>query len=202
MWGFYRPNRCGAVRAVRGRRHGSTPIDIQPLCMFRKRLIMAMTAIAPVLILAACASADPKPREPLGLDLTVNATATVNPDDQQRAAPIVVRLYELKTDSAFNTADFYTLQDKDKTVLSDDLVKRDQFQLRPGEHVTIRRVANPASTKLGVLAAYRDLPNAVWRAVYTLPSTPDQAWYRLSSPKLKLTITLDTHAIKLTETHE
>lgn len=170
--------------------------------MFRMRLIMAMTAIAPALMLAACASADPKPREPLDLDLTVNATATVNPDDQQRAAPIVVRLYELKTDSAFNTADFYTLQDKDKTVLSDDLVKRDQFQLRPGEHVTIRRVANPASTKLGVLAAYRDLPNAVWRAVYTLPSTPDQAWYRLSSPKLKLTITLDTHAIKLTETHE
>jgi type VI secretion system protein VasD len=49
------------------------------------------------------------------------------------------------------------------------------------------------------LAAYRDLPNSVWRAVYALPA-PDKAWYRFSTPKLKLAITLDANAIKVTET--
>jgi type VI secretion system protein VasD len=164
------------------------------------RLIFSITAVAFSLALAACASGNPKPKEPIRLDLTVHAASGVNPDDQGRAAPIVVRVYELKTDGAFNAADFFTLQDKDKTVLADDLVKRDQFQLRPGEHVTIARTADPAATTLGILAAYRDLPNSVWRAVYALPVTPQKAWYRFSSPKLKLNITLDANAIKVTET--
>jgi type VI secretion system protein VasD len=163
------------------------------------RLIPSVPAVAFALALTACASSDPKPKEPLRLDLTVNAASTVNPDEQKRAAPIVVRVYELKTDGAFNAADFFTLQDKDKTVLADDLVKRDQFQLRPGEHVTVTRTADPATTTLGILAAYRDLPNSVWRAVYALPVTSDKAWYRFSTPKLKLTITLDANAIKVTE---
>ncbi len=163
------------------------------------RSVTAVAAIASSLVLAACASGDPKPKEPLRLDVTANAAATVNPDEQKRAAPIIVRIYELKTDGAFNAADFFTLQDKDRTVLADDLVKRDQFQLRPGEHVTITRTVDPATTTLGVLAAYRDLPNSVWRAVYALPATPDKAWYRFSTPKLKLTITLEANAIKVTE---
>ncbi|MCI0151584.1 type VI secretion system lipoprotein TssJ [Paraburkholderia sediminicola] len=161
------------------------------------RLTTSVPAFAFVLMLAACASGDPKPRETLRLDLTVNAAPTVNPDGQKRAAPIVVRLYELKTDGAFNAADFFTLQDKDKTVLADDLVKRDQFQLRPGEHVTVTRTADPATTTLGILAAYRDLPNSVWRAVYALPVVTDKPWYRFGSPKLKLVITLDANAIEV-----
>jgi type VI secretion system protein VasD len=168
--------------------------------MLRMRLITAVTAVAFALVLTACASSNPKPTEQLRLNLTVNAATTVNPDDQKRAAPIVMRIYELKTDGAFNAADFFTLQDKDKTVLADDLVKRDEFQLRPGEQVTVRRTADPSTTALGILAAYRDLPNSVWRAVYALPVAPEKAWYRFPTPKLNLTITLDANAVKVTET--
>lgn len=163
------------------------------------RLITSIIVVASAFMLAACASGDPKtPREAIRLDLSVVASARVNPDEQKRAAPIVVRIYELKTDSVFNSADFFSLQDKDKTVLTDDLVSREQFQLRPGEHKTIQTKADPATTTIGVLAAYRDLPNSVWRAVYPLPAAPDAAWYR-RSPKLKLTIDLDANAIKVTE---
>jgi type VI secretion system protein VasD len=165
----------------------------------RMRLITFVTACALALLLAACASGDPKSHEPLRLDLTISAATTVNPDDQGRAAPIVVRVYELKTDNAFKAADYFSLQDKDKTVLTDDLVKRDEFQLRPGEHQTIRRIADANSTTLAVLAQYRDLPHAVWRAVYPLPATPEKGWYRFSSPKLNLTINLDAGAIRITD---
>ncbi|ACC75168.1 type VI secretion system lipoprotein TssJ [Paraburkholderia phymatum] len=163
------------------------------------RLIPLATACTLVLLLAACASSDPKLHDPLRLDLTVSAATTVNPDGQGRAAPIVVRVYELKTDNAFKAADYFSVQDRDKTVLADDLVKRDEFQLRPGEHQTIRRIADPGTTTLGVLAEYRDLPHAVWRTVYPLPATPEKAWYRFSSPKLNLTINLDAGAIRITD---
>jgi type VI secretion system protein VasD len=167
-----------------------------PYCM---RLITSVTACATALLLAACASGDPKPHEPLRMDLTISAATTVNPDDQGRASPIVVRVYELKTDNAFKAADYISLQDKDKTVLTDDLVKRDEFVLRPGEHQTIRRVADASTTILGVLAEYRDLPHSVWRAAYLLPETPEKAWYRFSSAKLNLTVNLDASAIRITD---
>ncbi|RKP52321.1 type VI secretion system lipoprotein TssJ [Trinickia fusca] len=164
------------------------------------RPITPVGVLACSLVLAACASGAPTQQEAAWLDLGVNAAPTVNPDDRNRAAPIVVSLYELKTDGAFNAADYFTLQDKDKAVLADDLVTREQFQLRPGEHRTIRRKADSQATALGIVAAYRDLPNSVWRAVYPLPPARNAAWYRFSSPKLTLTIDLDTHAIRVTET--
>ncbi|AOJ69148.1 MULTISPECIES: type VI secretion system lipoprotein TssJ [Burkholderia] len=152
------------------------------------------------LALAACAGGPPTPKEPPRLELTVRAAPTVNPDDLKRAAPIAVSVYELKTDGAFNAADFFTLDDQDKTVLADDLVSRERLLLRPGERMTLRRKIDPAATALGVVAAYRDLPNSVWRAAYPLPPAREAAWYRFSSPKLRLTIDLDTHAVRITET--
>ncbi|MHB9839219.1 type VI secretion system lipoprotein TssJ [Paraburkholderia terrae] len=159
-------------------------------------------AFACVLGLVACASNDPKAvHEPVKMDLTVTASSSVNPDDQKRAAPIVVRFYELKNADAFNAGDFFSLQDKDKTVLADDLVVREQFQLRPGESKHIQRNAEQATTTLGVIAAYRDLPNSVWRATWSLPPAPPAAWYR-PAPKLKLTINLDTSAIRITDAQQ
>ncbi|EDT40698.1 type VI secretion system lipoprotein TssJ [Burkholderia ambifaria] len=164
------------------------------------RSIQTVATLACALALSACASSgEPKPKEPIRLDMRVNARPDVNPDDRGRAAPIVVRIYELKNDGAFNAADFFTLQTQDKTVLADDVVKRDELQLRPGEHQTLVRRPDPATTAIGVIAAYRDLPKAVWRAVYTMPFAPNKAWYRLFTPKLKLTIDLEAKAVKITE---
>ncbi|ABI89031.1 type VI secretion lipofamily protein [Burkholderia ambifaria AMMD] len=164
------------------------------------RSIPTVATLACALALSACASSgEPKPKEPIRLDMRVNARPDVNPDDRGWAAPIVVRIYELKNDGAFNAADFFTLQTRDKTALADDVVKRDELQLRPGEHQTLVRRPDPVTTTIGVIAAYRDLPNAVWRAVYTMPAAPDKAWYRLFTSKLKLTIDLEAKAVKITE---
>ncbi|MDR5767873.1 MULTISPECIES: type VI secretion system lipoprotein TssJ [unclassified Caballeronia] len=149
------------------------------------------------LMLAACTGNAPLPPvEPLKLTLSINASSSVNLDDRKRPAPILVRVYELKNADAFNQADFYSLQDKDKTVLADDLAARDQFLLRPGESKTVVRNANDASTTLGVIAGYRDLPNAVWRATWPLPARPSAAWYR-RAPRLKLTVDVDSNSISI-----
>jgi type VI secretion system protein VasD len=165
------------------------------------RLIHILVVFIVAFSLAACAGRDSNPRAarvPIRLELSLVASSDVNPDDQKRAAPIVVRVYELKTDATFNAADYFSLQDKDKTVLVDDLVARDQFQLRPGEQTVIRRTIDPATTRLGILPAYRDLPNAVWRVTYSLPVAPEAAWY-WRSPKLKLIADLGAKAVSVTE---
>jgi type VI secretion system protein VasD len=160
-----------------------------------------LVALVSVAALPGCVSSAPKPevKEPVRLELKVSALPGVNPDDQGRAEPIAVRIYALKNANAFNEADFFTLQNRDKTVLADDLLKRDEFVLRPGEHRTIVGPFDPSATTIGVLAAYRDLPNSVWRAVYSMPATQETAWYRFSKPKLRLAIDLEANAIEITE---
>ncbi|MGS9102702.1 type VI secretion system lipoprotein TssJ, partial [Salmonella enterica subsp. enterica serovar Infantis] len=76
---------------------------------------------------------------------------------QMMAAPIEIRVYDLKIDAAFTTAVYCSIHDTDKSVLTDDLVRRDIFILRPGEEKKLRRPLNAHTTAIGVLAGYRNL---------------------------------------------
>jgi len=140
-------------------------------------------------------------KEPTRLDITIHAAENVNPNDHGQAAPILVRIYELKSDETFKRADFLTLQNTDKAILGADMLVKDEFILRPGDSKSIRRKSYADTTAIGVLAGYRDLPNSTWREVYKLPDAPEAAWYRslLPSPKAKLDIELRTKDINITD---
>lgn len=151
--------------------------------------------------LAACGTPDQHaPREQTKLDLTITAADDVNPDDKERAAPIMVRLYELKSENAFGAADYFSLHNNDKTLLAADLLAREEFILRPGDVKTVRRKSHPDTTAIGLLAGYRDLPNATWRVVHRLAPAPEASWYRAAIPanKAKLQIQLESQGIRLT----
>ncbi len=152
------------------------------------------------LALAGCSSAPAQP-EQLKLDLAIQASDSLNPDDKGRASPVLVRLYELKTPNIFEQADYYTLESTDRTVLMQDLLARDEFILRPGEFRDIERKLNPDAQALGFLVGYRDLGKATWRTVYKLPPAPEAAWYRAAIParKVKLHILLDQQAITVSK---
>lgn len=152
------------------------------------------------LLLAACSTA-PAQREQMKLELTVAAKATVNPDDKGRPSPILVRIYELKTDGPFESADYLSLEKTDKTLLSQDLVVRDEFVLRPGESRDIERKLNPETQFIGVFVGYRELGKATWRSVYKLPPAPEAAWYRAAIParKVKLHVSLDQQTISISK---
>jgi len=152
------------------------------------------------LALAGCSSAPAQP-EQLKLDLAIHAGGSLNPDDKGRASPVLVRLYELKTPSTFEQADYYTLESTDRTVLMQDLLARDEFILRPGEFRDVERKLNPDAQALGFLVGYRDLGKATWRTVYKLPPAPEAAWYRAAIParKVKLQIVLDQQTITVSK---
>jgi type VI secretion system protein VasD len=111
--------------------------------------------------LAACAAAPPKP---VAVKLTLTASADVNPDAQNRASPIVVRIYQLKDDAAFKDAEFFALYDKETATLAAALVSRMEFELTPGQTLTTDYPVSPDTRYIGVAAAYRDIYNAQWRA--------------------------------------
>jgi type VI secretion system protein VasD len=143
------------------------------------------------------------PREQTRLDITISAAADLNPDDKGRAAPIMVRLYELRSEGSFESADYFALYNQDKALIGSDLLVREEFIMRPGEVKTIRRKSHPDLGAIGVLAGYRDLAGADWRAVQKLDPAPEVAWYRAVLPANRATLQIELQArgVRITPIH-
>lgn len=157
------------------------------------------------LMLSACGifsgGSAPPQKESARLDIAISADRDLNTDTKGRGAPMLLRVFELKSEVAFQEADFFALQNTAKAVLGADLLAMDQFIIRPGETREIKRKANPETTAIGIFAGYRDLPNAVWRVVHRMPPAPDASWYRavIPSGKTALKVDLQGNAIVLTD---
>jgi len=102
--------------------------------------------------------------------MELRAATNLNPDDSGRPSPLRVRLYELKSASGFNGQDFFSLYERDKDVLGPDLVAREEIQVEPGMQKNFTRKLSPDTKFLGVLAPYRNIERAKWRASMEVPA--------------------------------
>jgi len=162
-----------------------------------KRIATGLTLLS----LTACGGVPTRKELAASLNLKIKVSDGVNPDELGRPAPIMVRIYELKSAYTFDNADFFTLQSDSKKVLGEDAIVIDEFVCRPGDVRNIRRRLNPETTVIGVLAGYRDLGKSVWRGVYRLPSPPDDVWLRVLTARLKIKLNVDVgqRAVLVTE---
>ena len=101
--------------------------------------------------------------------MTISASADANPDGSGRPSPIVVRVYQLKTDAAFNAAPFVDLFENEGTVLGSELVSRDEYVLAPKESRTIDVAVSGETRFVGAVAAFRDILNSQWRVLVPAP---------------------------------
>ncbi|MGW8392305.1 type VI secretion system lipoprotein TssJ [Pseudoduganella sp. HUAS MS19] len=120
-----------------------------------------LLSLAALLILGACASGPPKPAL---IKANVTVAGDVNPDARGRASPVVLRLFELKNLGAFQSADFFSLLERDKEALGSELLAREEFTLRPGERKQFDRPLQADTRFVAVVAAFRDLEKSSWRA--------------------------------------
>ncbi|MDQ7017295.1 MAG: type VI secretion system lipoprotein TssJ, partial [Gammaproteobacteria bacterium] len=98
--------------------------------ILKKTLPSAFFLLSIGVLLAACGkSLSFSESDPNKMEVVIRTSADVNPDDQGRASPIVVLLYELKTPSNFDVADFAGLYKNDDQLLGGDLVHREKFHL-------------------------------------------------------------------------
>ena len=130
------------------------------------------------LILTACSSSP----DPTLLDLTLTASADLNPDLTNRPSPMVIKLVELKSHTAFENADYFALSANTKTALGPDYVAEEVMPVRPGEIKKFKLRLHPESRFIGVLAEYRALDKAVWRYVIQ-PQKEDFSDIRLALTK-------------------
>ncbi len=98
--------------------------------------------------------------------MTVRASSDVNKNLTGDPSPIVVTVYQLKDQLAFNMSNFFTLYQQSKTALSNDLLDSQQIMLRPGQQQSINMALSPDARYIGVVAAYSDIQNSQWRALW------------------------------------
>ncbi|MBL8345419.1 MAG: type VI secretion system lipoprotein TssJ [Rubrivivax sp.] len=126
--------------------------------------------------------------QPVPLSGTISAAADLNPSATQRPSPLVMRIYELRSDAAFSRADFIALYQSEQATIGADLVLKDEFMLTPGESRAYQRTLSIETRYLAVFGAYRNVERAVWRAIVPVP--PGKA--------LKLAIRAESQALSLT----
>ncbi len=179
----------------------STPLRASAMRRARRLCLHSGMGLVAAGMLGACASGAaggaPAPGA-LKLDLSLQAASDVNPNERGNPAPILVRLYELGSRDPFDTVDYFGLASDDKAALGASLLRVEEFVLRPGEVRRVQREAAPGMAVLGVTAAYRDLPQATWRASREVPQ-PRAHWFDavLPTPVFRAEIHLRARAVEI-----
>jgi type VI secretion system protein VasD len=139
-------------------------------------LLLRFIVVA-ALVTVGCAKAPPGP-PPLTIaakagasraPMTIAAGADINPDASGRPSPIVIRIYQLRTDAGFTSAEFFALYDDEQKVLGPELISRDEFMVTPTEKRTIDVSLSGETRFVGAVAAFRDIRNAQWRGILAAP---------------------------------
>jgi len=159
--------------------------------VYRAAVWVLLLAAAMVLV-TGCASA-PKP---VKVKSAISAVEDLNPDYQGRPSPVKVIMFQLSAADAFDNADFFSLFDPESGVLGGDELARTEMLLQPGESREWEAEFDEATIAVGVVAAFRDIENAQWRASVVLAEKgiTDKLLFK----KKKLKVTVDSLAVSVT----
>lgn len=146
--------------------------------MHRRTLLQGAIATPPLLaVLAGCASTARSMPTPYAVSIRIDDG--VNPDARGKAAPILVKVFELKSSGNFESSDYFALQDRDRETLATELVNADQAIMRSGEERVFKREAGLDSRAIGIIAGYRKLETARWRTVLPLKEPKQTNLYKV-----------------------
>jgi type VI secretion system protein VasD len=145
---------------------------LMTLATFRHRRF-ALT-VGAALLLAGCAHKHPAPPpKPPVLTITVNSSDGLNPDPRSGASsPVVVRIYQLTSESDFLNADFNALYRNEAPTLGKSLVTRQELTVLPGTSSTEKLELASETRALAVLAAFSDIEHSQWRVTRAAEAHP------------------------------
>lgn len=114
---------------------------------------------------------------PPSTKLHFRVAADINPDSDGRPSPVIIKVYELASKTVFENQDFFALYDNPEAILRTDLLKKDELVFEPGQRNEYRMALQPATKAVAVVAAYRDIEGARWRAVVDVKPTGYDDFY-------------------------
>jgi len=157
------------------------------------RVLVAVCAL--VMWVAACKSAPPPPK-PTVVKARIVASANINQRPDGGAQPVHVRVFQLKDDSVFVSADFWALVDKGKETLGATLVQQLQYDMAPGQQRDLELKIDPEAHVLGVVAEFADYRNSNghWR---TVGATPEKSLLDIVRREKRIIININLNDVAI-----
>ncbi len=142
---------------------------------------MCLALAAPVL--AQCSSpqlpAAMRPNTcalPQNIQMVIRGGDHLNPNDEGRALPVEVRVYQLKAPHKMEESEFEAIWHADTDTLGQDIAKVDILYLYPNQRVARSFRREDGVTHVVAVAIFRHPSGQSWRTIYELPPAPsDQA---------------------------
>lgn len=102
-----------------------------------------------------------------GAEATVHIRSAnyLNPNIYGHSSPVVLTIYQLKAQYAFQQADYNALTNNSGKILGGDLIDKNTIEVRPNTQMKVSQPLSPNTQYLGIVAAYRNINNATWHKV-------------------------------------
>jgi type VI secretion system protein VasD len=139
----------------------------------RTRYFSAVFAIGASWV-TGCAGTVPTCKVPTSVELEIETSDRLNPDDQGRSLPTDVRLYQLENPNQIEHATFEDVWSKPKQTLEGTLVNQRELTLFPGQIVVVHTERDPSAEYLAAVAIFRNPAGQSWRTLqeWPLPGDP------------------------------
>jgi type VI secretion system protein VasD len=140
---------------------------------------LGFAALAVVAGAVTCSHTPPPPppaacTTPESIQLLVQASDRLNPNEKGESLATVLRVYQLKASSKITMATFESMLDRDRETLGDDLVSSQELTLNPAEKIRPAVERGQGVGHVAVVALFRKPAGISWRAVKDLPAPDPQ----------------------------
>jgi type VI secretion system protein VasD len=127
---------------------------------------------AAVLVLAvpALSMSDGAAAKETKLKSEVIAAETINPSRRGTPQPVKLHIFYLTHDAAFLQANFTDVANPESQALGDELVRRAEYLVGPGDRLELDETFDEAAKFIGVVAEFTELDHAEWRAIAAVPA--------------------------------
>lgn len=113
---------------------------------------------------------------PQSIQMVIRGGDHLNPNEEGRALPVEVRVYQLKAPHKMEESEFEAIWHNDHDTLGEDIVKVDVLYLYPNQRVARSFRREDGVTHVVAVAIFRHPSGQSWRTIYELPPAPsDQA---------------------------
>ena len=127
--------------------------------MIARRMLLGMAPAA--LLVEGCGGPPPPPV----VDVTIRANSDINPNPTGTPVSVAVRLYSLNAKGRFESADVYSLMQREAQTLGTESAGVEEVVVRPGETRKVTLMPKPGVRFIGIAALFRDIDRSQWRMV-------------------------------------
>ena len=117
---------------------------------------------------------------PAPIEIALQASDQLNPDEQGASLPTMVLFYQLKSAAKADTADFEDIYRHAKESLGEDLLQADELEIAPGQSQTKTLARDKGAKALVVVAVVRRPAGPGWRSIVDLPPPDERARLRFT----------------------